>query len=485
MLLFIGCRLESMKFGETAAALVRAPNRRSRDEQAFLPAALEIVETPVTPYADAIVGSIVALFCIALAWAILGKVDIVASASGKIIPSGRTKVVQPFETGVVRAIHVRDGQTVKAGDVLIELDPTMNRAELKHFQSDLMSAELDVARLTAALSEAPEKTFTAPPGATAEEIAVQRQFLSRQLEEQRAKRAALERQRAQKEAELATATASIAKLEAMLPILEERVDIRRSLFAHETGSKVNYLEIMQALVEAQQERLVQRSRANEAKAALAALIESEQQSKAEFQRTLYGELTEAKRKAAGLREDVVKATQRTGLQSLTSPVEGVVQQLAVHTVGGVVTPAQSLLAVVPADSGLEIEAMVKNRDIGFLHVGQEAAIKVDTFEFTRYGLLHGRVTSLSRDAIIKDDPPSKDEGGGVSSSSVGREPKGQELVYAARISLDRTEMRIDENLIKLSPGMAVTVEIKTGSRSVIGYLLSPLLRYRHESLRER
>jgi hemolysin D len=286
---------------------------------------LEIVETPVTPYADAIIATIIALFCIALAWASFGKIDIVATASGKIIPSGRTKVVQPFETGVVRAIHVRDGQVVKAGDVLIELDPTMNQAELKHFQSDLMSAELDVARLTAALSEDPEKSFTPPFVATAEDIAVQRQFLSRQLEEQRAKRAALERQRAQKEAELATATASIKKLEAMLPILEERVEIRRELYNHETGSKVNYLEIMQAFTEAQQEGLVQRSRANEAKAAVDALIESEQQTKAEFQRTLYGELTEAKRKVAGLREDVVRATQRTGLQSLTSPVAGVVR----------------------------------------------------------------------------------------------------------------------------------------------------------------
>jgi hemolysin D len=439
----------------------------------------------VTPYADAIIASIIALFCIALAWAFLGKIDIVATASGKIIPSGRTKVVQPFETGVVRAIHVRDGQAVKAGDVLIELDPTMNQAELKHFQSDLMSAELDVARLTAALSEAPENTFTPPAGASGDEIAIQRQFLSRLLDEQRAKQAALERQRAQKEAELATATASIAKLDAMLPILEERVEIRRQLFAHETGSKVNYLEIMQALVEAQQEGLVQRSKRNEARAAVAALIESEQQAKAEFQRTLFGELTEAKRKAAGLREDVVKATQRTGLQSLTSPVEGVVQQLAVHTVGGVVTAAQSLLAVVPAESGIEIEAMVKNRDIGFVHVGQEAAIKIDTFDFTRYGLLHGRVTSLSRDAIIKDETPSKDDRKVDSGFSGGSEPKGQELVYAARISLDRTEMQIDENLIKLSPGMAATIEVKTGSRSVLSYLLSPLFRYRHESLRER
>ena len=221
------------------------------------------------------------------------------------------------------------------------------------------------------------------------------------------------------------------------------------------------------------------------RAAVAALVQSQEQSKAEFKRSRYSDLVEAKRKAAGLREDVIKATQRTGLQSLTSPVDGVVQQLAAHTVGGVVTPAQSLLVVVPADAGLEIEAMVKNRDIGFIHVGQEAAIKIDTFDFTRYGLLHGKVTSVSQDAIIREDPSSKDEARIGPGADGKGDTRGQDLVYAARVSLDHTQMQVDENLLKLSPGMAVTIEIKTGSRSVISYLLSPLFRYRQESLKER
>ena len=198
---------------------------------------------------------------------------------------------------------------------------------------------------------------------------------------------------------------------------------------------------------------------------------------------MYGDLGEAQRKAAGLREDVIKATQRTELQLLTAPVDGVVQQLAVHTIGGVVTPAQSLLVMVPAETNLEIEAMVPNRDIGFIHVGQEAEIKVDTFNFTRYGLLHGRVVNLSQDAIILDDPPTKDDN--RTAKALASDPKSQELVYAARVSLDRTRMQVDENMVNLSPGMSVTVEIKTGSRSVLSYLLSPLFRYKHESLRER
>jgi len=163
----------------------------------------------------------------------------------------------------------------------------------------------------------------------------------------------------------------------------------------------------------------------------------------------------------------------------------VVQQLAVHTVGGVVTPAQQLLVVVPSDSRLEIEAMVSNRDIGFVRAGQAAEIKVDTFNFTRYGLLHGRVLGVSRDAILRNKPQDRAGEREAGAANETSEPKGQELSYSARISLDRATMRVDEQTVDLAPGMAVTVEIRTGSRRILDYLLSPLLRYRQEVLHER
>jgi hemolysin D len=382
-----------MKFAEGAAALTRG-----KDELAFLPAALEIVETPSSPLAGAIGATIISLFCLALGWASFGHVDIVASSPGKIIPSGRTKIIQPFETGVVSAIHVRDGQSVKAGEVLIELDPTMNEADVEHTKAVL----------------------------------------------------------SQKQAERDTIVATIGKLEATIPVLAEKVEVRKYLYDKALGSKLIYLTDYQELVGERQDLTIQKSKYREADAAVAAAS-----------------------------QDVIKAERRTKLQMLTSPVDGVVQQLAVHTVGGVVTSAQSLLVVVPADTHLEIEAMVSNRDIGFVHVGQEAEIKIDTFNFTRYGLMHGRVLSVSQDAIARDKPQDRinDKGPGAESST--SEPKGQELVYAARISLDRTQMQVDENLVNLSPGMAVTVEIKTGARRIITYLLSPLLRYGHDSLHER
>jgi len=467
-------------------ALTSGNRRLERADRAFLPAALEIVETPASPTGRAIAYAIIAFFGIALAWACLGSVDIVVAAKGKIIPSGRVKVIQAFETGVVRAIHVRDGQAVKAGEPLIELDPTMNDADWKHLESDLMAARLDVARLQAALADGdPLANFTPPARAPPELAAVQRKLLRDQTAEQQARLAVLDRQREQKEAERETNLATIAKLQAALPVMQERLDIRKTLYEHTTGSKANYLELLQSFVEEQHELEVQKRRYDESSAALAAIVEQRAQTAEEYQRQRLSELVEAERKAHGLSEDLIKARHRAALLFLTAPVDGTIQQLAVHTIGGVVTPAQTLLVVVPRDSRLEIEAMVENRDIGFVHAGQSAAIKVDAFNFNRYGLIDGTVTSVSPDAITRERPPDKADGRSLGAGDETSEPRGQELAFAARVSLARTSMQVEDKLVALSPGMAVTVEIKTGSRRIINYLLSPLLRFRQEALRER
>jgi len=465
--------------------------RRVRDrrgeELEFLPAALEIVETPPSPVGRAIGVTIILLFCVALIWASAGTIDIVASATGKIVPSGRTKVIQPFETGVVRSIRVQDGQAVKAGDVLIELDPTANAADRDHLHNDRLAEQLNIARLRAALAgdENSAASFEPPAEADSALVSAQRQLLLNQVAEHRAKIAALARQEAQKEAEQGTIAATIHKLETTIPVIQQRVDIRKTLMDKELGSKLTYFETLQLLVEQQEDLTVQKSRLQEAEAAAAAIRETRGQAEAEYRHTLSDELAKAEQKANGLTQDLIKAEQKTRLQLLTAPVDGVVQQLAIHTVGGVVTPAQSLLMIVPSDSRLEIEAMVSNRDVGFVHAGQEAEIKIDTFNFTRYGLLHGQVLTVSQDAVIRDRKQDRSDDRGLGAQNDTSEPKGQELNYTARISLGRTRMQIEDRMVNLSPGMAATVEIKTGSRTILSYLLSPLLRYRQETLRER
>lgn len=476
--------------GESFAnVLLGVPSRKSRNraETEFLPAALEVVETPPSPIGRAVAWTIVVLAVSMIAWSSVGRIDIVATAPGKIVATGGTKVIQPFDTGVIKAIHVRDGQRVKAGDSLIELDPTITDSERAHLQSDLMSARLDVARLRASLDDIddPLKDFAPPAGAEGSLLEMQRNLLLSQAAEQRTKLTSLDRQLAQKEAERMTIAATIEKLKTTIPYIEQRVEIRKSLADKELGSKLTYLENIQQLNETRYELAVQRKRYEEATAAIATVVEQRAQAVAEYRRTRAAELAEAERKAIGLREDMIKADQKAKFQTLTAPVDGVVQQLAVHTIGGVVTPAQQLLAIVPLDSHLEIEANVSNRDVGFVSEGAKAQIKIDTFNFTRYGLRHGTVLSVSHDAISRQRPvdPGKDRVQGAQNAS--SEPTGQELVYSARVSLDKTEMKVDDNEVALTPGMAVTVEISTGSRTVLSYLLSPLSKYAHDSLRER
>jgi hemolysin D len=465
-------------------AVVPVPNKPlRRAELEFLPAALEIVETPPSPIGRLGAYCLVAVFTLAFIWSWIGRVDIVAVSKGKIIPTGHTKIVQPFEIGVVRAILVHDGQQVKVGDVLIELDPTMNQADLDHQRNDLMAAKIDIARLTAALESEtdPEARFVAPEGATPEQARMGEQFLAGQVSQYRSKLAALAGEEAQKRAELESQKVSIGKIQTLLPLMEERTQMRKTLYDHQTGSKLAYLENLQELLSSQQDLEVQTSRLKEAEAAVTAAKAKVEETRAEFHRQNLNDLAEATRKANGLAQDVAKSEQRTKFQALTAPIDGTVQQLAVHSVGGVVTPAQTLLSIVPAESKLEIEAMVDNQDIGFVHPGQDAEIKVDTFNFTRYGLLHGKVVTLSQDAVPregagKSDPPKP----GASDGAANSEP-----AYAARVSLDRTQMQVDDKLVSLSPGMAVTVEIRTGTRRIIDYLLSPILRHTQESLRER
>jgi len=457
------------------------------DEAEFLPAALEILESPPRPAGRVIAFCLMLFFAIALLWACIGSVDIIATAAGKIVPTGRTKVIQPLESGVVHAIHVQDGQQVKAGDVLVEIDTTVSASERDRLKSDYTQAMLDTARLKAALDldGDPLAKFVAPEGATDTQVALQKNMLTNQVNEIRAKLGDLDQQIKQNSGNRNAVASTISKLTDSIPYLEQRADARKSLLDKGYGSKLDYLEVEQDLIEHQQELKVQKGRLAEAEAAINSHKEQRLQAEDEYKHTTLKDLAEAEQKSTSLHEQLLQAAQKYRLQTLTAPVDGTVQQLAVHTEGGVVTPAQILMSIVPADSHLEIEAMVSNKDIGFVHAGEDAEIKIDTFTFTRYGLLHGKVESVSQDAIVRekpqDKPGDKEHAGDENDSS---EPAGQELVYSARVSLDKTQMQIDDRLVSLSPGMAVTVEIKTGSRHIIEYLLSPLLRHKQQAMRE-
>jgi hemolysin D len=456
----------------------------------FLPAALEILETPASPVGRAIGATVILFFALVVVWAIFGHVDIIATAAGKIVPTGRTKTIQPLEAGIVSAISVQDGDHVVAGQVLIELDRKVTQAERKHVAEDLIASELDVARLATlrdnfATGVMPAE-LKAPAGASEADVARTRASMRAQAGEQLAKLASIVRQIEQKQAESQSIVATIAKIDASLPLVEEEASVRRKAMAIEYGNRIAYLDAQTKLVEQQNERIVQEHKIVEVTAARQALEQQIEQTRSAYEHQVLNDLADAAKKVAGFSQDLIKAEEKTSEQILRSPIDGTVQQLAIHTVGGVVTPAQQLMVIVPGDSHLEAEAMISNRDIGFVSAGQPAEVKIDTFNFTRYGLLHGTVVSVSQDAIVRDKPNAKQgdpkSGGALSESS---EPEGQELLYSTRVSLEETRMQVEDKMVNLAPGMAVTVEIKTGTRRLIEYLMSPLLRYKQESLRER
>jgi hemolysin D len=452
-----------------------------------------VIETPASPIARGLASVIILFFLVALLWACFGTVDIIATATGKIVSSERTQTIQPFETGVVRAIHVQDGEQVKTGDVLIEIDRTINAADRDRLQSEWRQSQLDAARYQAAVADIKGEGagLQIPPDAPADLVALQQSLLARQLDEIHAKLGSLDQQILQSQGSQAATVGTIQKLQQSIPLLKQRDKIRQELASKGYGSKLDALNSEQDLIEHQRELDSQKGHLSEASAAVASLREQRRQAEAEFLRDNLDKQAEAAQKATDLQNQLVQATEKTNLQTITAPVDGTVQQLAVHTEGGVVTPAQTLMEIVPKGSPLEINAMIPNRDIGFVNAGQEVVVKIDTFNFTQYGLLSGKVISISQDAIMQSDSGSSDSTHVPSQKNLDNntdsnsEPKGQELVYAARIALDQTEMQIDNKTIPLMPGMAVTAEIRTGSRPVIEYLLSPLARHKQEAFRER
>jgi hemolysin D len=466
---------------------VRVSDRRRRHELEFLPAALEIVETPASAVGRIMMGVIVVLVSVAIGWACFGQIDIVATANGRIIPSGQVKVIQPLEIGVVKTIRVADGDHVAAGDVLIENDPTTDAADRDRIARDLMQAELDIARLHAALALDPG-TFVPPPSADPALADAERRQLVAQLAQHKAKIDGLDQQIAAKAAERDQAKATIAKLDDSIPLLQAKADIYDKLRENQLTSQITRLDSERQLSEAKHDRLVTTHQVEGVQAQIASLIQQRNEADAEFRRQTLDALGKATQYAAEQRQELIKAAQRSGLQELRAPVAGTVEQLSVHTIGGVVQPAQTLMVVVPDDSKLEVEAMLPNRDAGFVHAGEAAELKVEAFTYTRYGLLHGLVRSVSRDALRKEQGAlSSDRDPSLAKSLPvdGKEAGPADSAYVARISLDETSVETEQGSLPLEPGMTVTAEIKTGQRRVISYLLSPFMRYRHEALRER
>lgn len=443
------------------------PVPRTREELAFLPAHLELTDTPVSPLPRWSMRLIVALFGIALLWAWFGQLDIVAVADGKTVSGGRTKTIQPLETAVVRSIHVRDGQYVRAGQTLLTLGGIGSDSDVRKTRDSLQAANLAAARyrsLLAAQASDSAPQLSAVAGADATALQAEQALASGQWQAYLSKRDALAATLRQREAELATTQQLITKLQATSQLADAREQDFKNLLEQNFISKHAWLEKQQAKLEQHSDLAAQQSRAVEIQAAIQNQRQELAALSASFRSDALDQLRQAEEQARQYQQDSSRSQQRQAWMTLTAPVAGTVQQLAVHTVGGVVTEAQALLAIVPDKETLEVEAMVQNKDIGFVRVGQPVTVKVESFPYTRYGYLEGKVESISHDAL-------QDEKRG--------------LVYQARVRLPKTWLLVDGTRVNLTAGMVVSAEIKTGKRQVMDYFLSTLIKNFTESARER
>ena len=434
----------------------------------FLPAALAIQESPPSPLGHTVVWFIIGVFTLSVIWAVVGQVDIVAIGHGKIIPSDRVKVVQPFETGIVKRSLVLEGEAVMAGQLLVELDTTVASAEVECLEHALLAIRLEHRRISALLAAIAnpdsEARFSPPSGASSANVRRQQFLLTEALTEYRATLESslnLERRHL---ADLAVSRSHLNQLDATIPLITEQTDSVKTLVDNNLAARVQWLDLERERIEQVEERKRAASRLLMANASIESLREERKIYKARYHTGLLSELTDLENSAAAHSKELTKAAKRKALHYLRAPVTGVVNQLRVHTIGGVVTSAQPLMSIVPSHPLLVAEAWIENKDIGFVKEHQAVSLKVDAFPFTKYGLIEGEITHLSDDAVLD-------------------ETRG--WVYAAYIALERSSIYVVDKNVPLSPGMTVTAEVKVGKRRLIEFLLTPLIRGFKEVARER
>ncbi len=444
-----------------------AKNKFDVDEKDFLPAALEVLEKPASPIGHFIIWAICIFFCLALIWSIVGHIDVVASAQGKIVPVGQTKVVQSFENGVVREIFVRNGGRVEEGDLLLELDSTQASADIDSLNEKITNAQLAADRnswLLLAIDEQHDKEFSSDAGIPEHELNLQRAIVLSQLNEYRAQRKTIEEKVLETKAELKASLGQLKKYEELLPLLKEQVESLKELAAEGIASRFQYLQKNEQYVSTNHDFIIEKDRVAQIESAVRSLDQQLTQHYEQTKVELLEGVFQASIDAHVATQELVKAGQTQKLLKIRSPVKGVVQQLSVHTIGGVIRSGDAIMAIVPADRNLQAEVQILNKDIGFVNTGQSVEVKLEAFPFTKYGVIEGELATIDQDSVEVEN--------------VG-------LVYPARVKLLKQNIDVAGKTVDLSPGMGVTAEIKIGQRRIIEFVLSPIFRYKQESLRER
>lgn len=445
---------------------IREPFNQSlkkSDEHEFLPAALEVLDTPPSRSGRYMAFLLAGFFVFAVVWAILGTLDIVVIAQGQTVPTGKVKTLQTFETGVVRAVHVKDGQYVEKGDLLIEMDPTETVANVDTLQAQWIQASVEAELGDALLQDS--GTGLNLPTDTPELIKTNTQILLVGMRNQHiAGLNSIDADIGRQESTIASAHIQQSMLDQKLPLLQERLAAQENLLEKGITQKPLVLELRESLIVLLHQQQSVEESIHESEAAIASLAARRAETVSKYRTTAAQNRHAALNKLSSIEQDLKKANQRQKYRELRAPVTGFVDKLAIYTIGAVLDAGTQVLTVVPADTPLEIDAVVLNKDIGFIEVGQMAEIKLEAFPFTRYGVLDGKIISISNDVAVDEQ--------------LGP-------IYRAKVQLESQTIRINGKELALSPGMNASTEVKTGKRRIIEYFLSPLLRYRDEAIRER
>ena len=473
-------------------ALGKIPRMNLSDRE-FLAPALEILETPPSPVHVAFLWIICAFVVAALAWAYFGRVDIVAAAQGKFQPMGQVKVVEPLETGKVEAINVSNGSLVQAGDVLVELDRSAALADAEGARAELASARAEILRRETALLGAQSHRFDRSrtidwPDSVAPALRErENQVLAADLGQLAANVASFDAERAQKTAEGEKLRQTIETQKNLVATLQERVAMRTKLVEMKAGARAAVIDATETL----QYQITQEAKQEQDLASLAAGLEviarNSDKAVEDFISENAQKLEDAERRAEDVEQRLAKAQAELDHLTLRAPIAGRVQSSIITNAGQVVTSGQEIMRIVPEHSGLEIQAYVRNRDIGFVRIGQEAVVKIESFPFTRYGSIKAHVTRIAKDAIpepdanaIEGDPTRVSNAAGFAGGE-----RTQNLVFPVVLKPDTETIAIDGAVQPLTSGMAVTVELKTGARRMLEYLFSPLVEVASKAMRER
>lgn len=444
--------------------LTRGEEREKETE--FLPAILEVTESPPSPTGRLVLWSVLTLVVVAVVWSFVGHINEVAVAQGTVIPSGQAKTVQVKNKGIVQEILVKEGDIVEEGQVLVTLDPTSTGADMASLKKRLAYYKLDIARLTAELSGEPFVP-TADPDLEASDLAAEiALYQSRTNDYQTQKRAAQEIVD-QKVARLAATQATYEKYARGLEIAQDKEQRLESLVAESAISEFQLLEQRSQRIEYEKNAQAELDTITSTRGEIAEAQSRLANVDANYRKDIMTAMVASKKELYSVEEALKKAEEDARLATVVSPASGKVYNLSIHTVGGIVTDAQPLMMIVPNDAPLEFEVYADNKDIGFIKMGQDAEVKVSTFNFQKYGMVDAKVDEIAATAVSNLNDPTKNE------------------KFKLILRPVKNNVEVEGQPMDLTPGMNVVAEIKIKEKRIIDFFLDPFRRYKQEAFHER